>query len=367
MEGLFRQIGIYSPKGQTYRPVDADHLLRYHEDVKGQILEEGINEAGAFASWMAAGNAYASSHLTMVPFYIYYSMFGFQRTGDLAWAAADMGVRGFLMGATSGRTTLAGEGLQHQDGHQLVMANLIPNVISYDPCFSYELAVILQHGLKDMYELQRNVFYYITLLNENYTHPPMPEGVQEGIIKGIYPLPSLSSNTSDAIAHIHLMGSGAILREVIAAADDLWQHYHISSDLWSVTSFNELARDGMQWDRTSMMCDASLSVGAPRSYVYQCLDKKKKAPIVAATDYVRAYAEQIRPYLPYAYHVLGTDGFGRSDTRSKLRQFFEVDRASIVLAALWSLANEGLIPVSLWHTARSQHAHANQHTAPWMQ
>ena len=331
MEGLFRQLGIYSPVGQLYQPVDADQLLYYREDKQGQVLQEGITEAGAFASWMAAATSYANNHLPMIPFFIFYSMFGFQRVGDLAWAAGDMQARGFIMGATSGRTTLAGEGLQHQDGHSHVLASTIPNCICYDPCFSYELAVIVQDGLRRMYQQQENIFYYITLMNENYVHPAMPEGQEQGILKGMY---RVQSSSSQQQARVQLLGAGTILRNVLQASRDLEAHFNVSSDVWSVTSFNELRKEGLATLRWNRLHPESK---AQQPYVTQCL-LDAEGPVIAATDYMRLYADQIREFIPHNYHVLGTDGFGRSDTRAALRSFFEVDCGHIVVTALHALA-----------------------------
>jgi pyruvate dehydrogenase E1 component len=339
MEGLFRQIGIYSPVGQLYTPVDREQVMYYREARDGQILEEGINEAGAFCSWMAAGTSYSSNKLAMIPFYIYYSMFGFQRIGDLAWAAGDMQARGFLLGGTAGRTTLAGEGLQHQDGHSHIMASTIPNCICYDPTFAYELAVIIQDGLRRMYEKMENVFYYITVMNENYIQPDMPKGVEEGILKGMY---VLQDSKKKSKTHVQLMGSGTILREVIKAAEMLEKDYGVTSDIWSVTSFNELRRDGLAVERYNAM--------HPEAKVQECYVttqlKDRKGPVIAATDYMRIFADQIRPYVPNRFVTLGTDGYGRSDTRERLRHFFEVDAKYIVLAALNSLVAEGSIDKS---------------------
>lgn len=339
MEGLFRQIGIYSPVGQLYTPVDREQVMYYREAHDGQILEEGINEAGAFCSWMAAGTSYSSNKLAMIPFYIYYSMFGFQRIGDLAWAAGDMQARGFLLGGTAGRTTLAGEGLQHQDGHSHILASTIPNCVSYDPAYAYELAVIIQDGLHRMYEKMDNVFYYITVMNENYVQPDMPKGVEQGIIKGMY---VLKDSKKKSKTHVQLMGSGTILREVIKAAEMLEKDYSITSDIWSVTSFNELRRDGLAIERhNAMHPEAKLQ----ECYVTKQL-KDRKGPVIAATDYMRIYAEQIRPYVSNRFVALGTDGYGRSDTRERLRHFFEVDAKYIVLAALNALVAEGTVDKS---------------------
>lgn len=334
MEGLFRQIGIYSPVGQLYTPVDHEQVMFYREARDGQILEEGINEAGAFCSWIAAATSYSSNKLTMIPFYIYYSMFGFQRIGDLAWAAGDIQARGFLLGGTAGRTTLAGEGLQHQDGHSHLYASTIPNCVSYDPTYAYELAVIIQNGLHRMYEKQENIFYYITVMNENYTHPDMPEGVEEGIIKGMY---LLQTSKKKSKHHVQLMGSGTILREVLQAAKMLKDDYSVTSDVWSVTSFNELRRDGLAVERYNAMHPQEKE---QKCYVVEQL-KDRPGPVIAATDYMRIYADQIRPFVPNHYVTLGTDGYGRSDTRQQLRHFFEVDAKFIVLAALNALVAEG--------------------------
>ncbi len=341
MEGMFRQLGIYSPKGQLYQPEDSDHLMFYREDKKGQVIQEGINEAGAMASWMAAATSYSNHNLTMVPFYIFYSMFGFQRVGDLAWASGDIQARGFLMGGTAGRTTLAGEGLQHQDGHSHILAGTIPNCISYDPTYAYELAVIIQDGMRRMYVDHENVFYYITIMNENYAHPAMPKGVEADILKGMYRL-SKAPRRSAKKPRVHLLGCGTILREVIHAADLLRDDYGVDSDIWSVTSFNELAREGRDAARHNMLHPGAK---ARVPHVTSSLSGDN-APVIAATDYINAFAEQIRPYVPWRYSVLGTDGFGRSDTRRNLRRFFEVDRYYVAVAALKSLADEDIVPVA---------------------
>ncbi|MEW7975789.1 MAG: pyruvate dehydrogenase (acetyl-transferring), homodimeric type [Candidatus Thiodiazotropha endolucinida] len=335
MEGMFRQLGIYSSVGQLYEPVDADQVMFYREDKKGQILQEGINEAGAMSSWIAAATSYSNHGISMIPFYIYYSMFGFQRVGDLAWAAGDMQARGFLIGGTAGRTTLAGEGLQHQDGHSHIVAGTIPNCVSYDPAYAYELAVIVQDGMRRMYQEQENVFYYITVMNENYLQPAMPEGVEEGIVRGLYLL-----DTGGKHKHrVQLLGSGTILREVIAAAELLEKEFNVSADVWSVTSFNELRRDGLDAERWNTLHPQE----EPKlSYVTEKLSGQK-GPVVAATDYIRSYADQIRPFVTTSYSVLGTDGFGRSDMRSQLRKFFEVNRYYILIAALKALVDEGEI------------------------
>ena len=335
MEGMFRQLGIYSFKGQLYEPMDSDQVMYYREDIKGQILEEGINEAGAMSSWIAAGSAYSAHGVSMVPFYIYYSMFGFQRIGDLAWAAGDMQVRGFLMGGTAGRTTLAGEGLQHQDGHSLIVAGTIPNCVSYDPTFAYELAVIIHSGLKRMYQMKENVFYYISVMNENYQHPALPKGSEEGIIKGIYCLEEAEQKGTK----VQLMGSGTILREVIAAAQLLKDDFKINADVWSVTSVNELAREAKACARWNQLHPTKK---ARQSYLETQL-RGRKGPVIFATDYIRAYSEQIREYIWSRFVSLGTDGFGRSDTRENLRIFFEVNRYYVVVAALKALADDGEI------------------------
>ncbi len=337
MEGMFRQLGIYSIVGQKYTPQDSDQLAYYKEDIKGQILEEGITEAGAMSSWIAAATSYANHGVATLPFYIFYSMFGFQRVADLAWAAGDMRSRGFLLGATAGRTTLNGEGLQHQDGHSQLMANLVPNCRAYDPAFSYELAVLLHHGMKEMYVEHKDVFYYITLYNENYTHPALPKGAEDGIIRGLY---LLSETKKPAKLHVQLIGSGSILREVIAAAELLKEEFGVSSDVWSATSFNELCRDGQDVDRWNLLHPDKKP---KKPFVTQQLEGRK-GPAISSTDHIKAYSEQIRPYVPMPFHTLGTDGFGRSDNRPALRDFFEVDRRWITIKALKALADEGALP-----------------------
>jgi pyruvate dehydrogenase E1 component len=341
MEGMFRQFGIFSQVGQLYRPQDADQLMFYREDKTGQILQEGINEAGAMASWIAAATAYSTSNTPMIPFYVYYSMFGFQRVGDLAWAAGDMRARGFLIGGTSGRTTLNGEGLQHEDGHSHIIASTIPNCVCYDPTYSYEVAVIVQDGLRRMYGENQDVFYYITTLNENYPHGDMPEGAEAGIRKGMYRLRSVEGKKK--APRVQLLGSGAILREVEAGAALLAEDFGIASDIWSVTSFMELRRDGLEADRWNMLHPTATP---KRSHVEACFDKIE-GPIIASTDYMKLLADQIRPFVPGRYRVLGTDGFGRSDYRKKLRSFFEVDRFHVVVAALKALSDEGGVPASV--------------------
>ncbi|SFV26220.1 pyruvate dehydrogenase (acetyl-transferring), homodimeric type [Hyphomicrobium facile] len=339
MEGMFRQFGIFSQVGQLYRPEDADQLMFYKEDKSGQMLQEGINEAGAMASWIAAATSYSTSDVPMVPFYIFYSMFGFQRIGDLAWAAGDERCRGFLLGGTSGRTTLNGEGLQHEDGHSHLISATVPNCISYDPTFNYEVAVIIQNGMKRMLTDQEDVFFYLTLLNENYEHPPMPEGVEDGIIKGMY---LFRAAPDGAPGHkVQLMGSGAILREVIAAADLLRDDWGVPADIWSVTSFTELAREAHDVERWNLLHPTE----TPRvPYVKQKISERGEGPVIASTDYMKLYADQVRPSVPNRYSVLGTDGFGRSDYRRTLRYFFEVDRHFVTVASLKALADENKIP-----------------------
>nr|WP_297352159.1 pyruvate dehydrogenase (acetyl-transferring), homodimeric type [uncultured Caldimonas sp.] len=340
MEGLFRQIGIYNPEGQKYTPVDKDQVMYYKEDKAGQILQEGINEAGGMSSWIAAATSYSTNNRIMIPFYVYYSMFGFQRIGDLAWAAGDMQARGFLLGGTSGRTTLNGEGLQHEDGHSHILAGTIPNCVSYDPTFAHEVAVIMQHGLKRMVEKQENVFYYLTLLNENYAHPGLKAGTEEQIIKGMYLLEEGSKKT----LRVNLLGSGTILRESIFAKELLEKDWGVAANVWSCPSFNELGRDGQDCERWNLLHPTE----TPRvPFVAQQLDKHK-GPVIASTDYMKSYADQIRAFIPKGrtYKVLGTDGFGRSDFRSKLREHFEVNRHYIVVAALKALADEGSVPMA---------------------
>lgn len=333
MEGMFRQVGIYAPEGQLYKPMDADEIMPYRESQKGQLLQEGINEAGAMSSWVAAATSYANNHRMMIPVYIFYSMFGFQRIGDLAWAAGDMLARGFLVGGTSGRTTLNGEGLQHQDGHSQNFAGFIPNCRSYDPTFAFEVAVIFHDGMKRMYEQGENVFYYITTLNENYHMPEMPEGAEEGIVRGMYRLQEAKGKAKN---RVQLMGCGSILREVMAAAELLKEDWSVDADIWSVPSLNELARDGVDCERWNMLHPDQ---EPRRSWVEQCL-ADAPGPVIASTDYIRSLAEQIRAFVPGDYHVLGTDGFGRSDSRTALRRHFEVDRHYVVVAALKALADQ---------------------------
>ena len=362
MASLFRQVGIYSPLGQRYEPEDLGSMLYYREDTRGQILEEGISEAGAISSWIAAATSYSVHDLPMLPFYIYYSMFGFQRIGDLIWAAADQRSRGFLVGATSGRTTLGGEGLQHQDGSSHLAASTIPNCRAYDPAFAYEVATIVDAGMREMVEQQRDVFYYVTVMNENYAQPSMPDDEpaarREGILKGMHRLPS----GSNATARVQLLGSGAILGEVLAAQRMLKDDWGIDAAVWSVTSFSELQRDGMEAERRTRLDDDAHST----PFVTAAL-ATTRGPVVAATDYVRAVPELIRAYVPRRYVTLGTDGFGRSDTRDALRAFFEVDRASIVLAALKALADDGELDATIVRDARERLGKTVQQpgTAPW--
>jgi pyruvate dehydrogenase E1 component len=339
MEGMFRQLGIYSHVGQLYRPQDADQLMWYKEDKQGQILQEGINEPGAMSSWIAAATSYSTHGIAMIPFYIYYSMFGFQRVGDLAWAAGDVRARGFLLGGTAGRTTLNGEGLQHEDGHSHVLASTVPNCISYDPTYAYELATIIQDGMRRMYQEQEDVYYYITLMNENYQHPPMPDGVEKGILKGLYLLREGKGRKN--APRVQLLGSGVILREVIAAADMLEKDFGVAADIWSATSFTELRRDGMDTARWNMLHPEE---EPRRSYVETCLGERS-GPVIAASDYMKIFADQVRPYLSARHFIaLGADGFGRSDTREQLRRFFEIDRQCVAVAALKALADEEAIP-----------------------
>ena len=338
MEGLFRQIGIYAPEGQKYKPVDRDQLMYYREDSTGQVLQEGITEAGAFASWMAAATSYSTNNLQLLPFYIYYSMFGFQRVGDAAWQAADMRARGFLLGGTAGRTTLNGEGLQHEDGHSHLLSGAIPNCRSYDPTFAGEVAVILQHGMQRMIEEQVDEYYYLTLMNENYPHPDLPEGAAEGVIKGMYLLKDAGKPKKGEL-RVQLLGSGTILREAIFAAELLDKDFGVTADVWSCPSFTELRRDGYDVERWNRLHPEAK---APRkAWVTECIESRPAGPVVAATDYVRNFTDQVRAFIPRTYTVLGTDGFGRSDTRANLRRHFEVDRYYIAHAAIDALAKDG--------------------------
>ena len=356
---MFRQLGIYSSVGQLYEPVDSGELMFYKEDKAGQILQEGINEAGAFCSWMAAGTSYANHGQHMIPFFIFYSMFGFQRVGDLAWAAGDMQARGFLLGGTSGRTTLNGEGLQHEDGHSHLLAATIPNCVSYDPTFSYELAVIMHAGLKRMYEKMEYIYYYITVMNENYTHPAMPKDVEAHILKGMY----LFREGPDAKKpRVQLMGSGSIFREVIAASELLELDWGVASDVWSCTSFTELRRDGMAAERMNLLNPEA----PPQLSHVATLLKGRKGPAIASTDYMRSFADQIRPYMgERKFSVLGTDGFGRSDTRKQLRKFFEVNRYYVTVAALKALADDGQIQARVVSEAIKKYGIDPTKPAPW--
>ncbi|HET7261247.1 MAG TPA: pyruvate dehydrogenase (acetyl-transferring), homodimeric type [Casimicrobiaceae bacterium] len=359
MEGLFRQLGIWNQLGQLYTPEDREQLMFYKEDKHGQILQEGINEAGGICDWMAAASAYSTHDVQVIPFYIFYSMFGFQRVGDFAWAAGDMRCRGFLLGGTAGRTTLNGEGLQHEDGHSHVLSSVIPNCLSYDPTFSYEVAVIIQEGLRRMVTGQEDVYYYITLLNENYRHPAMPEGAAPSIVKGMYRF--AAGPAKSKAPRVQLLGSGAILREVIAAADLLRDDWGVEADLWACPSFTELARDGRAVERANLLDPTAKPKVA---HVTACLDGTS-GPVIAATDYVRTFAEQIRPYVPRHYVVLGTDGFGRSDTRERLRSFFEVDRQHVAVAALKALADEGTVPMKRVAEAIAKYGIDAKKPAPW--
>jgi len=358
MEGMFRQLGIYSAVGQLYKPQDADQLMYYREDKSGQVLQEGINEAGAMCSWIAAATSYSTNDLPMIPFYVYYSMFGFQRFGDLAWAAGDLRARGFLIGGTAGRTTLNGEGLQHEDGHSHVLASTIPNCVAYDPTFAYEVVVIIREGLRRMLQEQEDVYFYLTVMNENYQHPGMPEGVETGIIKGMYLFQDGGESTGP---RVQLLGCGTILREVIAAADLLREDFNITADLWSVTSFNELRRDGLSAERWNLLHPSQ----PPRkSYIETCLEGHA-GPVVASTDYMRAFADQVRTCIPRRYITLGTDGFGRSDYRVQLRRFFEVNRYYVAVAALKALADEGQIKAEQVEEAIRKYGLDTERPDPW--
>jgi pyruvate dehydrogenase E1 component len=339
MDSMFREVGIYSSQGQLYEPVDAGMLLSYHESRDGQVLEEGITEAGSAASFTAAGLSYATHAEPMIPFYIFYSMFGFQRTGDLFWAFGDARGRGFALGATAGRTTLNGEGLQHQDGHSHILASTIPSIAAYDPAFAFEMAMIVKDGLHRMYEKQEDVFYYLTLYNENIHHPPMPEGAEEGILKGLY----LFSRAEEGMErHVRLFGSGTIMQCVIKARDILAERFRVSSDIWSATSYQQLRHEALSTDRWNRL-HPEAEFRTP--YVVRALEGMR-GPIIAATDFVKTLPDLIRPWVPGNYITLGTDGYGRSDTREALRRFFEVDAESIAAAALYALFREGLIPAS---------------------
>jgi pyruvate dehydrogenase E1 component len=358
MEGLFRQIGIYSSRGQLYEPEDAGQLAFYREDVKGQVLQEGITEAGAISSFIAAGTSYANHGIQMIPFFIFYSMFGFQRVGDLAWAAGDNRTRGFLLGGTSGRTTLNGEGLQHQDGHSHVLGSTVPRCVAYDPAYAHEVAVIIHDGLRRMYADQEDVFFYLTLLNENYPHPALREGDEDGILKGMY---LLHEGEGDG-PRVQLMGSGSILREVEAAARLLQDDYGVVADVWSVTSFTELRREGMEIERWNRLHPTE----EPRVAYVTGLLADRDGPAIASTDHMRAFADQIRPYVPGDLHVLGTDGFGRSDERPTLRRFFEIDRHHVAVTALWALALDGVLDPAVAAGAITRYDIDPEAVAPWL-
>ncbi|MGZ5042115.1 MAG: pyruvate dehydrogenase (acetyl-transferring), homodimeric type [Usitatibacter sp.] len=358
MEGLFRQLGIYSQVGQLYEPEDSDQLMFYKEDKSGQILQEGINEAGAHCSWMAASTSYSNNNVPMIPFYIFYSMFGMQRVGDLVWASGDLRARGFLMGGTAGRTTLNGEGLQHEDGHSHVLSSVVPNCVSYDPTFAYEVAVIVQDGLRRMVENQEDIFYYITLMNENYPHPAFPPAAREGILKGMYKLVDAGNAPGP---RVQLLGSGTILREVMFAAEQLKKDWGVAADVWSCPSFNELRRDGIAAARWNLLHPTEK---ARASYVEQCL-APTKGPVIASTDYMRSFADQIREFVPRRYKVLGTDGFGRSDSRENLRRFFEVNRNFVTVAALKALAEDGEVAPAKVAEAIRKYGIDTEKPAPW--
>ncbi|PLA73736.1 pyruvate dehydrogenase (acetyl-transferring), homodimeric type [Hydrogenovibrio sp. SC-1] len=357
MEGLFRQVGIYDPAGQLYEPMDSDQLMWYKESASGQVFQEGINEAGAMSNWIAAATAYANYGVSMVPFYIYYSMFGYQRIGDLAWAAGDSRARGFLMGGTAGRTTLEGEGLQHQDGHNLIQFDHVPNCLSYDPTFAYEMAVIIRDGIKRMFNEKEDVYYYITCMNENYTHPAMPEGSEEGILKGLY---SFKKSTAKHKNKVQLMGSGTIFREVIAAAEMLETDWKVAADIWAAPSFNLLRRDGIETDRWNTMHPTE----TPKVSYCEATLADAKGPFIAATDYIRDYPNRIREYVPGEFYVLGTDGFGRSDTREQLRKFFEVNRYYVVVQSLKALADAGSIKPEVVQQAIEKYGLDSEKTYP---
>lgn len=359
MEGLFRQLGIWSHVGQLYTPQDSDQLMFYKEDKNGQVLQEGINEAGGMCDWIAAGTSYSTSDVPMIPFYIFYSMFGFQRIGDLIWAAADQRARGFLLGGTAGRTTLNGEGLQHEDGHSLLWASSVPNCISYDPTFNYELAVITHDGLKRMFQEQEDVFYYLTVMNENYAHPAMPDGAEEGIIKGMY---LFKEGASKSKLRVQLLGSGTIFNEVIAAAELLKTDWGVEADLWSCTSFTELAREGQACERENRL-KPTQEKRTP--YVSECLNERQ-GPVIVSTDYVRLLADSIRPFIRKHCSILGTDGFGRSDTRENLRRFFEVDRYYVAITALNALVDLGQIKAEVVQQAIEKYEIDTEKPAPWL-
>lgn len=358
MEGMFRQLGIWSQVGQLYTPQDATQLMHYKEDKHGQVLQEGINEAGGMCDWIAAGTAYCAHNVPMIPFYIFYSMFGFQRVGDLIWAAADQCSRGFLLGGTAGKTTLNGEGLQHEDGHSQIYAATVPNCISYDPTFAFEVAVIVQDGMRRMFANHENIFYYITLMNENYQHPELPKGVADDILRGMYLLQKPSKSKG---GKVHLLGSGTILNESLAAAKLLEDDWQVAASVWSCPSFNELGRDGKTCERYNRLHP---SAKPKQPHISRCLADTH--PVIASTDYSRAFAEQVRAYINAPYTVLGTDGFGRSDTRENLRRFFEVNRYHIVIAALKSLADNGTIAATTTDQAIKKYAINPDILPPWL-
>ena len=358
MQSLFRQVAIYSPFGQLYDPEDRDELLYYKEAKNGQILEEGITEAGAISSWIAAATSYSTHGTTMLPFYIFYSCFGFQRIGDLVWAAGDSRARGFLIGATAGRTTLSGEGLQHEDGSSHLLFSTVPNCVAYDPTYGYEVVTIIQDGMRRMLEEQDDVFYYVTVMNENYPHPAMPENVSEGIIKGMY---RIKEGAESKGAHAQLLGSGTILREVLAASELLQDDWNVSTDVWSVTSFTELRRDGLSIDRENMY---NPEVAEKNTWVAQCLDATN-GPVIATTDYMRSVPDLIRTWVPRRYITLGTDGYGRSDTRKALRDFYEVDRFHITLATLKALVADGAIEKKILAKAIQKYGLEANRPNPW--
>jgi pyruvate dehydrogenase E1 component len=368
MQALFRQVAIYSSVGQLYEPEDKDELLYYKEAKDGQILEEGISEAGAISSWIAAATSYSSHGVPMLPFYIFYSCFGFQRIGDLVWAAGDSRARGFLLGATAGRTTLSGEGLQHEDGSSHLLYSTVPNCVCYDPCYGYELALIVQDGARRMLEDQEDVFYYVTVMNENYAHPGMPAGAEEGILKGMYrlrtsPLP-LTGEGQGRGGHrprAQLLGSGTILREVLAAAELLESDWNVGADVWSVTSFTELRRDSLAIERSNRLNPGEED---RKTWVERCLDGTQ-GPVIASTDYMRALPDMIRTWVPRRYVTLGTDGFGRSDTRAALRRFFEVDRFHVVIATLKALADDGTLPRAVVKQAIAKYGIDGSAPEPW--
>jgi len=364
MQSLFRQVAIYSPHGQLYEPEDKDELLYYKEAKDGQILEEGITEAGAISSWIAAATSYAAHGVPMLPFYIFYSCFGFQRIGDLAWSAGDARARGFLLGATAGRTTLSGEGLQHEDGSSHLLFSTVPNCVAYDPAFGYELTVIIRDGMRRMLENQEDVFYYVTVMNENYAHPAMPQGAEEGILRGMYRIREARGVRREVKSEqqtVQLLGAGAILREVLAAADLLESDWNVGADVWSVTSFTELRRDGIGVERHNRLHPVGKQ---KRSWVEQCLGKTA-GPVIAASDYLRTVADLIRNWVPRRYVALGTDGFGRSDTRERLRDFFEVDRRHVAVAALKALADDGAIDAKTVRQAIGKYAIGAERPNPW--